>query len=160
MAEQPGANGKSQPQAAAQARLSILTQYVKDMSFENPRAPFGVQQGVRPEIQIRVDVATADLGSDRHEVVIEINVEAKSDDGPVFLVELAYGGLFELVNIPADSLQLLLQVECPRLLFPFARRVVADATRDGGFPPLMIDPIDFLTLYRRKVQAGAEAAQA
>ena len=86
--------------------------------------------------------------------------EAKSDDGPVFLVELAYGGLFELVNIPADSLQLLLQVECPRLLFPFARRVVADATRDGGFPPLMIDPIDFLTLYRRRVQAGAEAAQA
>ena len=71
--------------------------------------------------------------------------------------ELAYGGLFELVNIPADSLQLLLQVECPRLLFPFARRVVADATRDGGFPPLMIDPIDFLTLYRRRAQAPVEA---
>ena len=87
-------------------------------------------------------------------------LKAKSDDGPVFLVELTYGGLFELVNIPADSLQLLLQVECPRLLFPFARRVVADATRDGGFPPLMIDPIDFLTLYRRKAQAGTEVAQA
>ena len=159
MAEQPQANGEGQAQAA-QARLSILTQYVKDMSFENPRAPYGVQQGARPEIQIQVDVHTAPAGPDRHEVVIDINVEAKTDDGPVFLVELAYGGLFELVNIPADSLQLLLQVECPRLLFPFARRVVADATRDGGFPPLMIDPIDFLTLYRRKVQAGAEAAQA
>ena len=154
MAEQPGANGEGQPQAAAQARLSILTQYVKDMSFENPRAPFGVQQGVRPEIQIRVDVETVTVGADRHEVVIEINVEAKSDDGPVFLVELTYGGLFELVNIPADSLQLLLQVECPRLLFPFARQIIASVTSDGGFPPFMLDPIDFAGVYAaRKAQA-------
>ena len=159
MADQQGPNGEAQPQAAgAQARLSILTQYVKDMSFENPRAPFGVQQGTRPEIQIRVDVRTADLGESRHEVVLDINVEAKADANPVFLVELSYGGLFELANIPAEGMPLLLQVECPRLLFPFARRVVADATRDGGFPPLMIDPIDFLSLYRRKLQvAGAES---
>ncbi len=155
MADQQGSNGEAQPQAAgAQARLSILTQYVKDMSFENPRAPYGVQQGTRPEIQIRVDVRTASLGDDRHEVVLDINVEAKAEDSPVFLVELAYGGLFELANIPADGMQMLLQVECPRLLFPFARRVVADATRDGGFPPLMIDPIDFFSLYRRKMQAA------
>ena len=98
---------------------------------------------------------TASLGDDRHEVVLDINVEAKAEDSPVFLVELAYGGLFELANIPADGMQMLLQVECPRLLFPFARRVVADATRDGGFPPLMIDPIDFFSLYRRKMQTGA-----
>ena len=83
-------------------------------------------------------------------MVIDINVDAKAGDAPVFLVELSYGGLFELANIPPDSLQPLLQIECPRLLFPFARRVVADATRDGGFPPLMIDPIDFVALYRRK----------
>ena len=81
------------------------------------------------------------MGDGRYEVVIDINVDAKAGDAPVFLVELSYGGLFELANIPADSLQPLLQIECPRLLFPFARRVVADATRDGGFPPLMIDPI-------------------
>ena len=157
MAETPnGANGEGAPPEAP--RVALLTQYVKDLSFENPRAPLGLQQGQpRPEIQIQVDVHTAPAGPDRHEVVIDINVEAKTDDGPVFLVELAYGGLFELVNIPADSLQLLLQVECPRLLFPFARRVVADATRDGGFPPLMIDPIDFLTLYRRRAQAPVEA---
>ena len=162
MAENPSANGEGAPQAAAQPapRLSIVSQYVKDMSFENPRAPQGLQQNTRPEIQIRVDVRTAEMGDGRYEVVIDINVDAKAGDAPVFLVELSYGGLFELANIPADSLQPLLQIECPRLLFPFARRVVADATRDGGFPPLMIDPIDFVTLFRRKLQAGGEAAQA
>jgi preprotein translocase subunit SecB len=159
MAEQP--NGEvAQPATAPQPRLSIVSQYVKDMSFENPRAPMGLQQNTRPEIQIRVDVRTAEQGEGRYEVVIDINVDARTGDAPVFLVELAYGGLFELANIPADSLQPLLQIECPRLLFPFARRVVADATRDGGFPPLMIDPIDFVTLFRRKLQAAGETAQA
>ena len=162
MAENTSANGEGAPQAATQPapRLSIVSQYVKDMSFENPRAPQGLQQNTRPEIQIRVDVRTAEMGDGRYEVVIDINVDAKAGDAPVFLVELSYGGLFELANIPADSLQPLLQIECPRLLFPFARRVVADATRDGGFPPLMIDPIDFVSLFRRKLQAGGEAAQA
>jgi preprotein translocase subunit SecB len=159
MAEQPNGEG-AQPAAAPQPRLSIVSQYVKDMSFENPRAPAGLQQNTRPEIQIRVDVRTAEHGEGRYEVVIDINVDARAGDGPVFLVELAYGGLFELANIPADSLQPLLQIECPRLLFPFARRVVADATRDGGFPPLMIDPIDFVTLFRRKLQAAGEVGQA
>ena len=129
------------------------------MSFENPRAPLRPAAGhARPEIQIRVDVRTAEIGDGRYEVVIDINVDAKAGDAPVFLVELSYGGLFELANIPPDSLQPLLQIECPRLLFPFARRVVADATRDGGFPPLMIDPIDFVALFRRKLQAGARAS--
>ena len=159
MAEQPQANGEGQAQAA-QARLSILTQYVKDMSFENPRAPYGVQQGARPEIQIQVDVRAAAVGETQYEVVLDLNVNAKSGDNSVFLVELAYGGLFALENIPADSLQPLLLIECPRLLFPFARRVVADATRDGGFPPLMIDPIDFVQLFRRRVQQGGETVQA
>ena len=161
MAENPNANGEGGAAAAQQGpRLSIVSQYVKDLSFENPRAPAGLQQNARPEIQIRVDVRTAEVADSRHEVVIDINVDARSHDGPVFLVELTYGGLFELANIPADSLQPLLQIECPRLLFPFARRVVADATRDGGFPPLMIDPIDFVTLFRRKLQAAGEAGQA
>ena len=119
-----------------------------------------MQQDTRPEIQIRVDVRTAEMSDGRYEVVIDINVDAKAGDAPVFLVELSYGGLFELANIPPDSLQPLLQIECPRLLFPFARRVVADATRDGGFPPLMIDPIDFVTLFRRKLQVAGETAQA
>lgn len=152
-------NGGAPEGDAAQAgpRLSILTQYVKDLSFENPRAPYGLQAGQpRPEIQIQVDVRAAAVGETQYEVVLDLNVNAKSGDNSVFLVELAYGGLFALENIPADSLQPLLLIECPRLLFPFARRVVADATRDGGFPPLMIDPIDFVQLFRRRVQQGGE----
>ena len=153
MADTPSPNGEGEPHAAAQQapRLSILTQYVKDLSFENPRAPLRPAAGqARPEIQIQVDVRAAELSDGQYEVVLDLNVDAKAGDEPVFLVELAYGGLFALANIPPDSLQPLLLIECPRLLFPFARRVVADATRDGGFPPLMIDPIDFVALYRRQ----------
>ena len=159
-----GPNGGGEPDAAAAQqgpRLSILTQYVKDLSFENPRAPYGLQPGQpRPEIQIQVDVRAAQLGEGQYEVVIDLNVDAKAGENQVFLVELAYGGVFTLANIPSDSLQPLLLIECPRLLFPFARRVVADATRDGGFPPLMIDPIDFAALFRRRVEQAAETAQA
>jgi preprotein translocase subunit SecB len=97
------------------------------------------------------------LGEGQHEVVVDLNIDAKTGENQVFLVELAYGGLFQVANIPQESLQPVLLVECPRLLFPFARRIVADCTRDGGFPPLMIDPIDFLTLYRRRLQQAAPA---
>jgi preprotein translocase subunit SecB len=159
--------GGGQDEAAAAAaqqqapRLSILTQYIKDLSFENPRAPYGAQLGqTRPEIQIQVDVRVAQLGEGQHEVVVDLNIDAKAGENQVFLVELAYGGLFQVANIPQESLQPVLLVECPRLLFPFARRIVADCTRDGGFPPLMIDPIDFLTLYRRRLQQQAAPATA
>lgn len=153
--------GNSEAQEAAGPRLAILTQYVKDMSFENPKAPRGLQQpAARPEIQIRVDVAARPMGEGHYEVSLQLNVDAKSGEDVVFLVELTYGGIFLLANIPQDSLQPLLLIECPRLLFPFARRIVADATRDGGFPPLMIDPIDFVSLYRRKLQQASEEARA
>jgi preprotein translocase subunit SecB len=146
---------------AQQPRLAILTQYIKDMSFENPRAPQAAPQGGgRPEIQIKVDVNATSLGEDRYEVSLQLNVDAKSAGETIFIMELAYGGVFQLTNIPKESLQALVMIECPRLLFPFARRIVADATRDGGFPPLMIDPIDFVTLYRRKLQEAQAQAQA
>jgi preprotein translocase subunit SecB len=148
------------PQVGAQPpRLAILSQYIKDLSFENPRAPGSLEPGrSRPEIQVRVDVRAQELGADRYEVIFQLHCEAKSGDGAAFMVELTYAGLFSLSNVPQDSLQPVLLIECPRLLFPFARRIVADVTRDGGFPPLMIDPIDFVTLYRRRQeqQAGAQ----
>lgn len=157
-----GAAGASGDAAQApQPRLSILTQYIKDMSFENPRAPQPAPQGAgRPEIQIKVDVAANALGEDRYEITLQLNVDAKSAGETIFLMELTYAGVFQLQNIPKESLQALVMIECPRLLFPFARRIVADATRDGGFPPLMIDPIDFVTLYRRKLQEAQAQAQA
>jgi len=164
MAENPnGANGEGAPQAAGQEppRVALLTQYVKDLSFENPRAPLGLQQGQpRPEIQIQVDVRAAQLGDGQFEVVIELNADAKSGENQVFLVELTYGGLFALANIPLETVQQLLLIQCPTLLFPFARRVIADATRDGGFMPLIIDPIDFTALFRRKMQTAQETEQA
>ena len=159
MAETPnGANGEGAPPEAP--RVALLTQYVKDLSFENPRAPLGLQQGQpRPEIQIQVDVQATQLGESQFEIVIELNANAKSGDNQVFLVELSYGGLFQLANIPAEAMQQLLLIQCPTLLFPFARRVIADATRDGGFMPLIIDPIDFSALFRRKLQTAQETEQ-
>lgn len=160
-----GAGDGNQPaqqqQGAGGPRLSILTQYVKDLSFENPRAPLGLQPGQpRPEIQIQVDVQARQMGEEQFEVVLDLNAEARSGADVVFLAELSYGGVFSIANIPADSLQALILIECPRLLFPFARRIIADATRDGGFPPLMVDPIDFVALYRRRLQAAQEGVAA
>lgn len=142
-------------------RLMIQTQYTKDLSFENPRAPLALDQNQqRPEIAVRVDVRAQPIQDTRYEVVIQLNIDAKAGEEAVFVLELSYAGVFQLLNIPKDSLQPLLLVECPRLLFPFARRIVADATRDGGFPPLMIDPIDFVALYRRRQEQAQAAAQA
>ena len=141
--------------------ISIVTQYAKDLSFENPKAPTGLQpQSARPEIQISVDVSAQQLNDEQFEVVLKLNATAKSGEETVFLAELSYGGVFKLANIPQESLQPLLMIECPRLLFPFARRIIADATRDGGFPPLMIDPIDFVSLYRSRLQRAQQQATA
>ena len=145
------ANGSGDGQATP-PRLSILAQYIKDMSFENPNAPMGLQSQTRPEIQIQVDANAQAMAEGQFEVVLDLNVEARAGEQSMFLVELTYGAVFALANIPEDSLQPLLLIECPRLIFPFARRIIADATRDGGFPPLMIDPIDFVAIYRRKLQ--------
>jgi preprotein translocase subunit SecB len=165
MAENPPTPpGGAQPdasQAGAPApRLSILSQYIKDLSFENPRAPGSLEPGrSRPEIQIRVDARAQELGAERYEVTFQLHCEAKSGADPVFVVELTYAGLFSLSNVPPDSMQPVLLIECPRLLFPFARRIVADVTRDGGFPPLMIDPIDFVALYRRRQEQAQGGSQ-
>jgi preprotein translocase subunit SecB len=138
---------------ASQPRLMIQTQYVKDLSFENPRAPTSLEPGQpRPEIQVRVDVRAQQLAADRYEVVLQMHIDARAGGEAAFMLELSYGGVFGLMNIPPESLQVLLLIECPRLLFPFARRIIADATRDGGFPPLMLDPIDFVALFRRRQQ--------
>jgi preprotein translocase subunit SecB len=141
-------------------RLTIQTQYVKDLSFENPRAPSSLEPGQpRPEIQVRVDVRAQPLSGERYEVVLQLHIEAQAGGETGFILELSYGGVFGLLNIPPESLQVLLLIECPRLLFPFARRIIADATRDGGLPPLMLDPIDFVALYRRRQQQAQEQGQ-
>ena len=135
-------------------RIQVIGQYVKDLSFENPAAP--MTMNARPEIDLGVDLQARRLDDERFEVELKLRVSAKAEDKPVFLLELAYGGLFAIQNVPEEVLQQVLLIEAPHMLFPFARRIVADAVRDGGMPPLMIEPIDFAGLYRAKM---AEAQQ-
>jgi preprotein translocase subunit SecB len=138
-----------------QPQVSILTQYVKDLSFENPNAPGSLQMETAPRIEINVNVNARRASEEMFEVELKISASAATDDKVSFVVELLYGGLFALRNIPPEALEPFLVVEAPRILFPFARRIVADATRDGGYPPLLLEPIDFASLYMAR-QANAQ----
>lgn len=132
--------------------LNALAQYIKDLSFENPNAPRSLapqQQG--PQISIQVNVGATQIAE--HDFQVELTLEGNAAVGSdvLFAFELVYGGVFRVRNIPQDQLHPVIMIECPRLLFPFARQIVADAVRNGGFPPLFIDPIDFAALYRQKL---------
>lgn len=144
-------------------QVGLISQYVKDLSFENPNAPAVYQWQAQPSIDVQFNIGAATVGEDVHEVSLKIEVTATADGNTAFAVEILYAGLFAIRNVPAEQLQPFLFAEAPRLLFPFARRVVADAIRDGGFPPLVLDPIDFGSLYMERaaqVQAEATGAQA
>jgi preprotein translocase subunit SecB len=132
-------------------QLFLNVQYIKDLSFENPRAPQSlIQPGGQPEVQINIDVKARNLNPEAYEVTLTINVTATAQSEPVFLVELAYAAVVTVRNAPEPTLAGLILVETPRIIFPFARAVIANATRDGGFPPLLINPIDFAELLRRQ----------
>jgi preprotein translocase subunit SecB len=138
-------------------QVAILAQYTKDMSFENPNAPASLQAQGQPQIEVNVNVNAKAVGENVYEVELKMGATAKQQDGQTsFIVELLYAGLFGLRNIPEEALEPFLVVEAPRMLFPFARRIMADATRDGGFPPLMLEPIDFATLYLAQRGEGLE----
>ena len=131
-------------------RVQIVAQYIKDLSFENPGAPSTLAN--RPNIDLAVDLQAKRLEGSLFEVELKLRINAKAaDDKPVFLLELVYAGLLQIVNVPDDVLQQILLIEGPHLLFPYARRIISDAVRDGGMPPLMIEPIDFAALYRNKL---------
>ena len=142
-------------------RLIVNAQYIKDLSFENPRAPQSLtQQASAPAVDINVDVNAQNLSPDTYEVVLTVKASAKINGEALFLLELAYGAVVTAHNVPRDMLPPVLLVETPRLMFPFARNIVADATRDGGFPPLMINPIDFTELLRRNSASEEPARRA
>jgi preprotein translocase subunit SecB len=148
----PNANGPANSQADPNQgqQLVINAQYVKDLSFENPRAPHSLrQQATAPAVDINVNVTAQTLGPENFEVVLTINASAKVQDEALFMIELTYGAVITVRNVPQELLSAVVLVETPRLMFPFARNVVAETTRDGGFPPLMINPIDFAELLRR-----------
>lgn len=137
-------------------QLNVLAQYVKDFSFENPNAPRSLQpSNQQPTINIQINVNATPLQSDFD---IELKIEGKAEIGNtlLFAFDLVYGGVFRIQNVPQESIHPVLMIECPRLLFPFAREIIATSVRNGGFPPLYIDPVDFVGLYRQKM---AEQAQ-
>jgi preprotein translocase subunit SecB len=136
-------------------QVSLIAQYVKDLSFENPNAPAVYQWQTQPEINVNFNIAAQVVGEDVHEVQLKIDIRATGGGQTAFQVELVYAGLFGLRNVPVEQLQPFLFAEAPRLLFPFARRIVSDSVRDGNFPPLMLEPIDFAALYMSQ-QAQAQ----
>jgi preprotein translocase subunit SecB len=144
--------------AAIAPQVAILAQYVKDLSFENPNAPGSLQMQGQPRIEINVNVNARSGGQDLYEVELKIEATARGaqDDKIAFHAALLYAGLFRLSGAPAEAIEPFLIVEAPRILFPFARRVVADCTRDGGFPPLQLEPIDFTAMYLNQRGRAAE----
>lgn len=163
MAEEPGTADAGAPLANGEDTLpqvGVISQYIKDLSFENPNAPAVYQWQGQPKIDVQFNIGSNQVGDDVYEVLLKIDVRAVSADKVAFQVELAYAGLFGLRNVPEEQLQPFLLAEAPRILFPFARRVLADAVRDGGFPPLMLEPIDFGALYLSQLQAqGGQQAE-
>jgi len=136
--------------------LNVLGQYLKDFSFENPNAPHSLApRESTPELSIDVNVDARKLGGEDFEVSLSMEAAAKDGDNVLFNVEISYAGVFKVSNVPAEHVQAFVMIECPRLLFPFARQIMADSTRDGGFPPLMIDPIDFAALFQQNMMQKA-----
>jgi preprotein translocase subunit SecB len=156
MSDETDNNATAQGEAPS---LNVLAQYVKDLSFENPGAPNSLApQAEAPQISINVNVGAQPLSATDFEAELKLTAQAKSGDTVLFDVELLYAGIFRIQNVPEAHLHPFVLIECPRLLFPFARAILADATRNGGFPPLMLDPIDFVALYQQNAaQAAANA---
>jgi preprotein translocase subunit SecB len=146
------ANDANQNGAGQAPSLNILAQYTKDLSFENPGAPQSLQaRDKAPEININVNVNANPLGGDDFDVLLTLSAEAKAGDKALFHAELAYGGVFRIAGFPQEHMLPILFIECPRLLFPFARQIIADVTRNGGFPPLLVDPIDFAQMFSQRM---------
>jgi preprotein translocase subunit SecB len=143
------------------ASVNILAQYTKDLSVENPSAPQVYQWQVQPNLDVQFNIGVTSAADQVHEVALKIEVSARSENGVHFMVELTYAGLFALQNVPQEALQPFLLIEAPRLLFPFARQIIGEAVSNSGFPPLLLDPIDFTAAYMSQVQQqeGIEGGQ-
>jgi preprotein translocase subunit SecB len=161
MADDSKNGGEQTPQGAApgasngngqQPQLSVLTQYVKDLSFESPGAPLSLRPREKsPAININVNVQANPIAETDYDVNLTLTAKAEDEGKVLFNVELVYGGVFRIAGFKQEHLLPVLFVECPRLLFPFARQIIAECTRNGGFPPLMIDPVDFAQMFQRRM---------
>jgi preprotein translocase subunit SecB len=150
----PG-NGSPTDAQPSQAQLSVLGQYIKDFSFENPNAPRSLAPTqTQPAINIQINVGVQQLAETDYEVSLALEGKADTTGTVLFAFDLTFAGVFRIQNVPQETLQPLLMIECPRLLFPFAREIVATAVRNGGFPPLLLDPVDFVSLYQQRSAQG------
>ena len=146
-------NGAAAAEAAAtqSPKLNILAQYIKDLSFENPNAPESLRpRQTQPQINVQVNVNGKPMSDTDFEVDLKLDARAEVEDTLMFNIELLYSGVFRITDVPKESIHPIVMIECPRLLFPFARQILADSSQRGGFPPLFIDPFDFADLYRQK----------
>ncbi|WP_435230583.1 protein-export chaperone SecB [Pseudopelagicola sp. nBUS_20] len=154
-------NGAAQPATQApQVKMNVLAQFIRDMSFENILAQKGGSGSAQPDVQVQVNLdAKKRPAEHQFEVMIKLNVisKNKADDTEMFILELEYAGVFHIEGVPEEQMHPFLLIECPRMLFPFLRRIVSDVTRDGGFPPLNMDTIDFMALYRSEIARRAAA---
>ena len=163
-----GAAPQAMPQAAApttpQVKMQVLAQYIRDLSFENVVSQKGLQGGeVQPDIQVQVSLDARKRAVDhQYEIISKFKIQSrnKANNDALFLMELEYAGIFHVENVPDEQMHPFLLIECPRMLFPFVRRIVSDMTRDGGFPMLNLDTVDFLALYRQELARRAEAQAA
>jgi preprotein translocase subunit SecB len=148
-------NGGEQPQAQQNApQLNVLAQYIKDFSFENPNAPRSLAPSqAQPAINIQINVGVGQLSATDFEVSVKLEGKAESADPTttLFAFDLTYAGVFRIQNVPQEQIQPVVMIECPRLLFPFAREIIATSVRGGGFPPLLLDPVDFVALYQQRI---------
>jgi preprotein translocase subunit SecB len=154
--EQQGTGANGAGDGSFQPQVSILAQYVKDLSVENPSAPQVYSWQVQPNLDVQFNLNVQGAGENVHEVSLKFDISARSDNGTHFVIDLTYGGLFAIQNVPQEALSPFLLVEAPRLLFPFARQVISEAASGMGFPPLMLDPIDFASAYMAQVEAAQQ----
>jgi len=150
-----GGNGSFEP--GAEPQVSVIAQYIKDLSVENPSSPQVFQWQVQPNVDVQFNINVDKVADDIHEVVLKVEVSARSDNGVHFVVDLSYAGLFGIRNAPEEALPPFLLIEAPRLIFPFARQVIAEAVANTGFPPLLLDPIDFAGAYMAQIQAQQQS---
>ena len=149
--------GGEAPQGAVQPAIRILAQFVKDLSFENPRAPESLRGGAPPpQIELGVELNAQARDGGLYEIDLKLTATARRETDPVFQVELLYAGLFQIIGVESEDLEQVLLIECPRYLFPFARRLIADLSAEGGYPPLMLEPIDFAAIYLARKAQGSE----
>ena len=155
--QEPATGGNGSGQNGDAPQVTILAQYIKDLSVENPSAPQVYQWQVQPTLDVQFNINVQTAADDVHEISLKIDVTARSENGVHFVVDLSYAGLFGVRNVPAEALQPFLLIEAPRLIFPYARQIVSEAVSNSGFPPLLLDPIDFTSAYMAQLQAQQQA---